>query len=104
MTACRCADIPILWAAEADAYAGGHLVREEVLEGGVSVMGCMASGRCWLQDHPLDAAGVATLRLRWTKVSPSDVVAYLVGKPGLDAQMLTMDPQVEHQPLPGAPG
>lgn len=103
MTSCLCEDIPILWAARADAYAGGHLVREEVLEGGEQVLRCMSTGRRWLQDHPQDDAGVRTLRLRWVDTSPADVIAYLAGRPGLEEYLLTMDPAVEHQPLPDAP-
>ena len=103
MTACRCDDLPILWAAHADAYAGAHLVREEVDDDGTMRLSCMATGRRWLQDHPTDADGARTLRLRWQELSPSDVVAYLNSRPGLDQILLTMDPAVEHQPLPGAP-
>ena len=95
--------MPFFWAAEADAYAGAHLVREAVLEDATTVLRCMRTGRRWVQDHPRDDAGVRTLRLRWAELSPSDIVAYLAGRPGLDAYMLTMDPAVEHQPLPDAP-
>ena len=103
MTSCRCGDIPIFWAAQADTYAGGHLVRDEVAEDGTATLTCMATGRRWLQDHPRDPDGAQTLRLRWVDLSPADVVAYLGGSPGLDQFLLTMDPAVEHQPLPGAP-
>lgn len=100
---CRCADTPILWAAEADSYGGGHLVREEVHEDGGCLLRCPSTGRRWLEDHPPDAAGVRTLRLRWLELSPSDVVGYLNSEPGVDEFLLTMDPAVEHQPLPEAP-
>ncbi len=103
MAPCRCGDIPIFWSTDADAYAGAHLVREEVAEDGTMILRCMASGRRWLQDHPLDETGTRTLRLRWAEMTPADVVAYLAAEPGLDAVLLTMDPAVEHQPLPDAP-
>ena len=103
MTACRCSEIPILWASNADAYAGGHLVREAVDEDGTMQLTCMATGRRWLQDHPHDGEGTRTLRLRWLDLSPADIVAYLESRPGLERFLLTMDPDVEHQPLPGAP-
>ena len=103
MVPCRCDEVPFLWAADADAYAGAHLVREEVGEDGTTLLRCMRSGRSWLQDHPVDESGVPTLRLRWAELSPGDVAAYLAGEPGIDAVLLTMDPAVEHQPLPDAP-
>ena len=103
MTACRCDDLPILWAAHADAYVGEHLVKDLVHEDGTTTLRCMATGRRWLQDHPRDADGVRTLRLRWEALRPADIVGYLAGRPGLDQMLLTMDPAVEHQPLPDAP-
>ena len=103
MTICHCEDLPILWAAHADAYAGEQLVKEGVDEDGTTVLRCMATGKRWVQDHPRDADGIRTLRLRWDVLTPGDVVGYLNRRPGLDEVMLTMDPAVEHQPLPDAP-
>ena len=103
MTPCRCDDLPILWAARADAYAGEHLVKDSVDEDGTTTLRCMATGRLWLQDHPRDGSGIRTLRLRWLDLSPRDVVGYLAARPDLDDLLLTMDPAVEHQPLPDAP-
>ena len=103
MSPCHCTEVPILWATEADTYAGSHLVVEETHPDGRTRLRCMATGRLWMQDHPLDDLGVPTLRLRWVDTSPSDVIAYLAGQPGLEQYMLTMDPEVEHQPLPDAP-
>jgi hypothetical protein len=103
MTDCLCADLPLLWAVEADVYADEHLVSEEVGDDGTMKLRCTATGRRWVQDHPMDADGVRTLRLRWQELSAADVVGYLVGEPGLDKYLLTMDPAVEHQPLPDAP-
>jgi ketosteroid isomerase-like protein len=98
---CRCNETPFFWTAEADAYAGSHLVREEIREDGSMVLRCPRTGCRWVQDHPADENGARTLRLRWQKVTPGDVVAYLAGSPGIELALLTMDPHVEHQPLPG---
>ena len=103
MSECLCNEIPILWAAQADAYAGAHLVCEEVGEDGAATLRCVATDRRWLQDHPTDAEGVMTLRLRWQALSPADIVAYLNGRPALDDLLLTMHPAVEHQPFPDEP-
>jgi len=103
MTECLCNELPILWAAQADAYAGAHLVSEEIGDDGVTRLRCMATGRRWLQDHPTDADGVMTLRLRWVELTPADIVSYLAKSPDLDEMLLTMDPAVEHQPYPEEP-
>jgi ketosteroid isomerase-like protein len=100
---CRCNDTPFFWTAEADAYAGGHLVREEIRDDGSMVLRCPRTGCRWVQDHPVDERGARTLRLHWRDVSPADIVQYLAASPGVDAAMLTMHPDVEHQPLPGEP-
>ncbi len=100
---CLCHDTPFFWAAEADSYAGGHLVRDEIREDGSMVLRCPRTGCRWVQDHPVDEHGALTLRLRWQRVSPGDIVEYLAAEPGVEAVMLTMDPAVEHQPLPGEP-
>jgi ketosteroid isomerase-like protein len=104
MTQCRCSEKPFLWSVEADAYAGAHLVREEATDDhGVTVLRCPETGRRWLQDHPADEQGRLTLRLRWEELTPADVVEYLANSSDLETSMLTMDPEVEHQPLPGEP-
>ena len=100
---CRCTDKPILWAVAADEYADRVLVRERTDEHGVSHFRCAACARRWLQDHPADDQGRLTLRLRWAEIHSADVARYLNAQPGLDEFLLTMDPGVEHQPLPDAP-
>lgn len=102
-TRCACTELSILWSSQADQYADGHLVRETTDENGVSRFRCAVCRRGWLQDHPADDRGRLTLRLRWAELTATDVATYLNSGPGLDAYLLTMDPAVEHQPLPDGP-